>query len=627
MKKNYITSIVILYFLHTLSFAQTLNSYAKVTAIAGNVFSVSNVNETFDTFEDGEEIVIMQMQDDVIGTNTADLTTFGDLSAISSAGLYEVRTILSHTETAGLPATITISVATTNTYHIGTNSAVQIISYRNMGAPSNYTTTANITAVAWDGNIGGVIALYIPGTLTLANNITANAVGFRGGARSADDNTACNSTPYKSGSNIYGYKGEGIYKATDATFTNARAKILSGGGAGSANNGGGGGGGNYTGGGIGGPGWTCLATQGYGYGGIALSSSISSGRIFMGGGGGGGQQNNTVASAGANGGGIILIKATKLTTTGSCGPLNITANGGTAANSGNDGSGGAGAAGSIILSIPTFTISGTCLLTIAANGGTGGTVGDPGAHGGGGAGGQGYIAFSGVKPTTNVTVTTLNGVAGCNNNAAPCTNAAGAATGTDNTGIVAGATIALPIELLKFTATTCDNDVCLDWVTASETNNDYFTIDKTKDGSLFETVGIIDGAGNSSSVLNYSSLDKVPYEGVSYYRLKQTDFNGAYSYSNLEMVNFKVQNLEFNLYPNPNNGNSINISFTEQIGEKVVIVVYDSMGREIYSKVIMALGKEDVAYPIDPSHGLAKGIYMIIATSSKSTFSKKLIVN
>jgi hypothetical protein len=616
-------------------FAQTLNCYAKVTGIAGNVFSVSNVNETFDTFEDGEDIVIMQMQDNTIGS-IANNATFGDLGAIGSAGLYEVRTILSHTESAGLPVTITISAATTNAYNTGANSSLQIISFRNMGVPLNYTTSAAISAITWNGNIGGVVALYIPGTLTLANNISVNAQGFAGGLKSIDyydGTTNCYTSPFVSGNNQDGFKGESIFKRTLATQTNSRAKILNGGGGGVQINTGGGGGGNYTAGGNGGNGWNggagcTTVTGGFGYGGIALSAVVSAGRVFMGGGGGGGQQNNGVGTSGGAGGGIILIRANLLLTTGACGPLSITANGQSSSNSGNDGAGGAGAAGSIVLQVNSFSVAASCPLTIAANGGTGGNVNDAGTHSGGGAGAQGSIVFSAPLPSTNITVTTLNGSAGCNNNSSPCNSSAGAASGSNNSGIVANTGTPLPIELLSFNAEACEKLVCLDWTSATETNNDYYTVERSAEGTDFQKVTTVDGAGNSSAVLNYSAVDTDPLNGVSYYRLKQTDFNGLYSNSGIVAVDRPlVQVLFFDMYPNPGDGSDIHLAVSGPGSGEIRVMMYDFTGRELYSGTIQKEEKSDVVVTANPENKLSPGIYLLTITSGRQLLSKKLIVN
>ncbi|MFN8712452.1 MAG: hypothetical protein ACK5Z2_06335 [Bacteroidota bacterium] len=161
--------------------AQTiLNAYAKVTGItSGNtIITVSNVNETNHTFNVGEQVIVMQMQDDVIGSNTSNTSSFGNLSSIANAGNYEVRTITAKTPATGTPTSITLNGALTYTYNTGANASIQVITFRNLGV--NYTTVGNITGLAWDGNIGGVIALQVSNDLTLNHSISANGIGFRG---------------------------------------------------------------------------------------------------------------------------------------------------------------------------------------------------------------------------------------------------------------------------------------------------------------------------------------------------------------------------------------------------------------------------------------------------------------
>ena len=111
---------------------------------------------------------------------------------------------------------------------------------------------------------------------------------------------------------------------------------------------------------------------------------------------------------------------------------------------------------------------------------------------------------------------------------------------------------ALPIELISFEGSCNENKVYLKWATASETNNEYFTIERTADGVSFEILGIVDGAGNSYQTKYYTFTDAKPLKGISYYRLKQTDFNGQYKYSNIISVNCINNNIgKINVYPNP----------------------------------------------------------------------------
>jgi hypothetical protein len=184
----------------------------------------------------------------------------------------------------------------------------------------------------------------------------------------------------------------------------------------------------------------------------------------------------------------------------------------------------------------------------------------------------------------------------------------------------------LPIELLSFDAKPNDNHVDLNWTTATEINNDFFTIEKSTDASTFESVGTVKGAGNSNTVLNYSMEDNNPVKGISYYRLKQTDFDGKFTYSNTRAVKFDYENFTFNIFPNPTTVENINLSFKENSNEEILVVVYDANGKKDFSKTIIIQANGNNIYPLDPSHKLSPGIYMITATSDQSIYSKKLIV-
>lgn len=612
MRPNqYLTRIFILciYLIQFPLFAQVVNGYAEVTNITGATITLGTVNETGDSFEDGEWIIIMQMQDNTIGdvTNSA---SFGDLGSINSAGVYEIRQINSHTETGGSPSTITLNNNPNFTYNTCTNCTVQLITFPQFGNP-NYTTTSDMSALAWDGEIGGVLAFFVDGTLTLDHNLDADEDGFRGADPNAGGSAGCqgNSNFRVSNQANTADKGESIYKNTTPGYVAGIAKILNGGGGGGSHNGGGGGGGNYTAGGRGGPGWpTCDPSAG-GYGGISLAANINLGSIYMGGGGGAGEGNNNLATDGGAGGGIIIVRANEIETN-SCAGLTISANGENIAFAGNDGGGGGGAAGSILLEVNSWNIDGSCPLTIEANGGNGGSVNSGATHGGGGGGGQGVIIYSIVTPTTNVTNTTLNGSGGCNNNSSPCNSLAEEGQGVDNEGILEIITVPLPIELLEFEAYRVNNHVDLEWRTASEVDNDYFIIEKSNNALNWYPIKKINGAGpgTTSSINNYYSKDEQPHLGTNYYRLKQVDLNQNYSYSNIQSVYFDSEVIV--VYPNPAKDK---ITLFKNGTSSYDSRVYNSLGQQIDLPFIIQDGKK-----ILDSSDLPSGLIFIEITTDQS---------
>lgn len=184
----------------------------------------------------------------------------------------------------------------------------------------------------------------------------------------------------------------------------------------------------------------------------------------------------------------------------------------------------------------------------------------------------------------------------------------------------------LPIELLNFNAIMNNGKVDLTWETATETNNDHFTIERSKDGITFETVSVIQGAGSSTFIRNYADQDQNPYSGISYYRLKQTDFNGQSSYSSVVAVNYYFGDDGVSIYPNPANSDSpMNLSIKGLENQEILVVVKDISGREFYSKVIITTSKDQLE-AIDTEHRLAAGTYIVIASSNNKVYSQKLII-
>lgn len=623
-------TLPVLFFVFFIGFSaraqNPVNAYAQVTAITGGTtLAVASVNETYHAFEDGEYVIVMQMQDNVIGTNTTNVSTFGDLGTINSAGLYEVARILSHTESAGLPNSVTFYNPLVNTYNINANASVQLITFRDFGA--NFTTSVSIGTFTWNGTIGGVTAISVTSVLTVGHNISANCAGFSGGFKNTPNGySACDNSNYITSIDTYhAGKGEGIYKRTNAAFAGARGHILNGGGGGNDVNGGGGGGGNYSSGGSGGSGWVAAGTGCSpivgGVSGISLSGSISGNRIFMGGGGGAGHENDGVGTRGAAGGGIILIKAGTLTTI-SCGGISISATGSTAATANNDGAGGGGAGGSILFNVNTFNVAGACPLTVSSNGGNGGAsnTGSGGAHGGGGGGGQGVVIYSAAQPTVNVTTNTLPGTGGvsCGGCAASVNGVAG--TGPPNSGIVI-ASGPLPVELISFDVhVTSSSFVNLTWATAVEKNAKEFRVQRMNAvGSIFEIAGV----RSKGSYSQYSLLDQWPEAGTNYYRLIQVDIDGTEYPQQWVAVQVNAEIETIILYPNP-----LPMSETLSLGYEgssgtLLVEIMDTESRTLLTSRFNAKGIDHIKLN---TSSLASGVYIVKIKIGQTGIYKKLVV-
>ncbi|MBA3972221.1 MAG: hypothetical protein H0X46_08780, partial [Bacteroidetes bacterium] len=108
----------------------------------------------------------------------------------------------------------------------------------------------------------------------------------------------------------------------------------------------------------------------------------------------------------------------------------------------------------------------------------------------------------------------------------------------------------LPIELLSFTGYSASNGNQLTWSTATEINNDYFDIERSSNGADFSKIGTLDGNGNSITTIVYNFTDATPLTGINYYRLKQVDYNGSFSYSNMISINGTFFENPIQVYPN-----------------------------------------------------------------------------
>lgn len=149
---------------------------------------------------------------------------------------------------------------------------------------------------------------------------------------------------------------------------------------------------------------------------------------------------------------------------------------------------------------------------------------------------------------------------------------------------VASSESTLPVEMVSFEAKQIDETVELNWLTASELNNDRFEIQRSYDGIEFESIGEIAGNGTTNELTEYIYVDSNPLYGNNYYRLKQIDFDGAYEFSSTLFVSFESSlNRGLAVFPNPLIGDELNIQFEGSFeDEPISISVYDMTGRMVF---------------------------------------------
>jgi|GEM_PF-5252779 len=185
----------------------------------------------------------------------------------------------------------------------------------------------------------------------------------------------------------------------------------------------------------------------------------------------------------------------------------------------------------------------------------------------------------------------------------------------------------LPIELIDFSADLINGKVELSWQTATEINNEYFLIEKTRDGKTFELVTRVEGAGTILEKQSYSATDHFPYQGVSYYRLTQFDYDGSSEDFPLEVIhNLKGSSEQFLLFPNPSSERELNVRFSsKQFNEGVESIrLLRSDGTTVYS---MEMTDENLnqATKIELDPNLPAGNYFLVIETREDRYSSTVV--
>jgi hypothetical protein len=182
----------------------------------------------------------------------------------------------------------------------------------------------------------------------------------------------------------------------------------------------------------------------------------------------------------------------------------------------------------------------------------------------------------------------------------------------------------LPIELIDMSANCDGNKVNVKWTTATETNNDYFTIERSIDAISWEFVKNVTGAGNNNSILNYSIVDKNPSNGTSYYRLTQTDYNGhSETFSPVSVLCNGDDKPVISYYPNPFTS-EISVNLNKIEFENATINIHDMYGNLVYQSIINSDEVSDKSITITPDQ-LAAGIYMVTITAGEFSETDRII--
>ncbi len=201
---------------------------------------------------------------------------------------------------------------------------------------------------------------------------------------------------------------------------------------------------------------------------------------------------------------------------------------------------------------------------------------------------------------------------------------------TPNSSIPSGSTVpsTLPIELIKYNVEKQNNTVKIEWTTSSELNNDYFTVGRSSDGINYTTIAHTAGAGTSNMMNKYSVIDENPKDGLNYYRLIQTDFDGKTEEFQAKAISFSANNdnniemLITTVYPNPFSTN-FTVEYLTSSNQPLQIMVLNLNGMKLIEEsIIPNIGHNSFNFN-NVSH-LKPGHYLlfIMQGNQKSGFAK-----
>jgi autotransporter-associated beta strand protein len=183
----------------------------------------------------------------------------------------------------------------------------------------------------------------------------------------------------------------------------------------------------------------------------------------------------------------------------------------------------------------------------------------------------------------------------------------------------------LPIELTDFSTKAKKESVIINWTTATETNNDYFTLEQSTDGEQWNIIYTCQGAGTTTKQHVYSYIDNSPSNGINYYRLKQTDKDGQSTYSSIESVRFSSDAISMVIYPIPAPAEEIHLLFSSMKVGTASLIISDVTGRQM-CKGDIEVSNNPIRIKLSEICTLTPGTYFVTMTNNDLIVRKKIIV-
>lgn len=183
----------------------------------------------------------------------------------------------------------------------------------------------------------------------------------------------------------------------------------------------------------------------------------------------------------------------------------------------------------------------------------------------------------------------------------------------------------LPVTLTSFNANCESNAVIVNWTTATEQNASHFTLERSRDGLLWDEVKTLSAGGNTSTPQNYNVEDFLSFNSTGYYRLRQVDFDGIEEIFGPISVNCAENDNNLIVYPNPTQNNFTVLIKTDKVIDDGLILIYDLSGKEVIREKINLLSGTNTINFND--NGLASGSYIIrVMTESNDFTPVKLVI-
>lgn len=182
----------------------------------------------------------------------------------------------------------------------------------------------------------------------------------------------------------------------------------------------------------------------------------------------------------------------------------------------------------------------------------------------------------------------------------------------------------LPVKLTDLKAEPIDKTVKISWATFSENNNDYFDVERAGENLIYSKLSSKRGAGNSNIYIPYQAMDFSPLAGISYYRLKQVDLNGAEEYFGPVKVQFNKTN-SFQLFPTVSDGSNIHLSYIGEDLKAYEIIINNIEGKSIPFVALPTSIGMDIS--IDSQYRNQNGLFFVTCTNGDEVFREKFIVS